>query len=86
MVMEKIKAWITKYALTTGILEVDGIVRQRSTLEYRRSEDHWTDYANGKDWHRSKSLALARARTMRDRRIEALKRKITALEAMKFEE
>lgn len=77
------KAWITKYALTKGILEKevedcgDGMVREK--------ENHFPTYYHGTDWHNDKQLAVAKAEEMRKKKIEALKKKIDKLEKMKFD-
>lgn len=77
------KAWITKYALTKGILEKevegcrDGMARE--------SESHFPTYYHGTDWHKDKKSAIAKAEEMRKKKIASLKKKIEKLEKMKFE-
>lgn len=79
------KVWITKYALTDGIVEKeceyfeDGSVREigNSFPIYYHGE--------GKDWHRTKESAIKKAEEMRNKKIESLKKQIKKLEEMKFE-
>jgi hypothetical protein len=79
---KKIKAWVTKYALTSGILVVEA--------------EHCTDsdpgmiafgemnYAHGDDWHRSLEAALSRAEVMRRKKLAALRKQVTRLETLKI--
>ena len=79
------KAWITKYALTSGIWMVDGKVCHDisdTMLEYRKSE--CTQYAHGKDWHRTPAAAIARAEEMRKKKISSLRKSIAKLESLEF--
>lgn len=77
------KAWITKYALTKGILEKevddcgDGMVIE--------SNNHFPTYYHGTDWHKDKKSAIAKAEEMRKKKIASLKKKIEKLEKMKFD-
>lgn len=80
------KVWITKYALTQGIIEkeareckgFDGMIQTEEKYPaYFRGE--------GKDWHRTKESAIKRAEDMRQKKIESLKKQIKKLEEMKFE-
>lgn len=77
------KVWITKYALTKGILEKevegcgDGMVKE--------SENHFPTYYHGTDWRKDKQSAIAKAEEMRKKKIQSLKKKIEQLEKMKFE-
>lgn len=77
------KAWITKYALTKGILEKevedcrDGMVRE--------SERHFPTYYHGTDWHTDKKSAIAKAEEMRKNKISSLKKQIEKLERMEFD-
>lgn len=79
------KVWITKYALTKGVTEKnvdicgDGMVNEsdnRSPVYY---------HGEGKDWHRTKESALAKAEEMRKKRIASLRKQIEKLEKLRFE-
>lgn len=87
MEREVIKAWVTTYALTQGILVVEGEVCHEinsAMLSYRSSGYEYPMNAHGKDWHRTPEAALARAEEMRTAKIASLKKSITRLEALKF--
>ena len=79
---EKITAWVTRYALTTGIEMVSGTIYHHvnSTMLI------WGNYkdAHGKDWHRTPEEALARAEEMREARIKSHEKSIAKLEALVF--
>lgn len=83
------KVWITKYALTLGIIEADGFnsyiflgaitVKPKYPLPFDA-----TTFKEG-DWFADKESAIARAEEMRREKIESLKKQIKRLEVMKFE-
>lgn len=82
---ENITAYVTKYALTTGILEVEGVVcHSTSSAMFQWKTDGFSNTAHGKDWHRTREQALARAEEMRQKKIASLKKKIEQLEKLKF--
>lgn len=82
----KIKVWITKYALTTGVYEVevdhcvgDNMVRVSGSWnsnEYFHNE--------GKEWHLTQDDAKKKAEDMRLKKIESLKKQLTKLEKLDF--
>ena len=78
---EPITAWVTKYALTTGIQVVSGNVTD-GMLSY--STGKYLEHAHGKDWHRTPESALARAEEMRLAKIKSLQKSIAKLEALTF--
>lgn len=74
------KVWVTKYALTSGIVRVSADVDGKyayGTDQYR------TQYPPG-TWHRDWSDAVKAARLMRDRKIASVKKQLARLEAMTF--
>ena len=85
---EDITAWITKYALTSGIQKVSGTVRQTNSkmLMYQAKTSSGMHYSHawGNEWHRTPESALARAEEMRKNKITSLKKSIAKLEAMTF--
>jgi hypothetical protein len=81
--MEKITAWVTKHALTRGILTVDAEVYDDGCISWRGSS-MFVQYAHGKDWHRTQAAALARAEEMRAKKIASLRKKIAALKRLQF--
>jgi hypothetical protein len=84
-----VKAWMTKYALTAGIQEIEcelcvsvpGMISRRSnicTTEYFHGE--------GREWHTSRQSAEDRAEIMRLNRISSLEKQIRKLKALNFKE
>jgi hypothetical protein len=73
------KVWLTRTALTRGIIEADGEPGQgeMAGFLYAGNGLYW-----GRDWHRTKEAALVRAEEMRDRKIESLRKQITKLEKL----
>jgi hypothetical protein len=77
--------WVTKYALTTGIYEADGIYFEDSNTNMVRVHGTFDDYLHGSDWHISKQSAIAQAEKMRQAKIKSVKKQLAKLESMKFE-
>ena len=80
------KAWITKYALTSGIQEVTGSV---STIGSggmfcygNASYGGQTAHGEGKDWHRTREGAVQRAEKMRTAKIASLRKSISKMEKL----
>jgi hypothetical protein len=79
------KAWVTRYALTKGIFEVetDGPPEHApGMIVYTRRGG--THYAHGNDWHRFKDDAQRRAEDMRERKIKSHQKAIKKLENLSF--
>lgn len=76
------KVFITKYALTKGVLEEevidcgDGSVRNQFYVYF---------HGEGKEWHKSKESAEKKAEEMRQNKIASLKKQIEKLEKIRFE-
>lgn len=83
MKQEKIKAWVTKYALTSGIMLVDGVVNHGINSELLKYGNY--NAVLPPDWHRTKEAALERAEAMRKAKIAALKKSLNKLERLTFE-
>ena len=79
------KVWITKYALTKGIIEADG---EPYGLEWvSASWDNGykcNDFKQG-EWFDTKERAIKKAEEMCQKKIENLKKQIKKLEEMRFE-
>ena len=79
------KVWITKYALTQGIIETEGevsvdlpdILDAKGIVNYLHGE--------GKEWHRTKESAIQKAEEMRQKKIASRTKQIEKLEEMRFE-
>lgn len=78
------EVYITRYALSDGILEKEAEECDRfpGMIE---TDDHAYFHGEGKDWTRTKEAAVARAEEMKAKKIKSLKKQIEKLEAMKFE-
>ena len=79
------KVWITKYALTDGIIEAEG---EPYGLEWiSASWDNGyrcNDFKQG-EWFDIKERAIQKAEEMRQEKIASLKKQIKKLEEMRFE-
>jgi len=87
------KVWVTKYALTEGILELEaqdthplkiGIwVRYAETSANAGFGTYL--YGEGKEWHRTREAAVKRAEEMRQAKIKSVRKQLAKLEEMRFE-
>ena len=81
------KIWITKYALTTGIQEVDDAEissASPSMISVPSLGVFATFHGEGREWHRTEDAAVERADLMRYKKIAALDKQIKKLEAIRF--
>lgn len=82
------RAFITKYALTQGILEkeVEDCFHVSPDM-VSAVDNEWREHyhGEGKDWHRTKEGAVKRAETMRAAKIASLKKQIARLENLTFD-
>jgi hypothetical protein len=79
------KVWITKYALTQGILEKEvQIANTCSDLVNVVGESLETYYGKDREWHLSKDGAINKAEKMRVSKINSLKEQIAKLERLDF--
>jgi hypothetical protein len=74
------KVWITKYALSKGIIESEA----RDADGGYVSCPGFYGLFGGSDWVRSKEAAQLTAESMRIHRIASLKKQIAKLEKLKF--
>lgn len=83
MEQEKIKVWISKYALTKGVYEEEVRMNNRfpSTCS---SIAHWKLYHRG-EWHNDKTDAISRAEELRKLKLKSLKSQLEKIENLKFE-
>ena len=79
------KVWITKYALTDGIIdgEASMCVFDRATV-CLKNRKYGIDFY-GSDWHYDKESAIDKAEEMRQKKIASLKKQIEKLERIRFE-
>lgn len=78
------KVWITKYALSDGIKELE--VEQSDFSPNMVFGKVYNDcyHGEGKEWHRTYESAATRAEEMRNKNIASLKKQIKKFERMRF--
>ena len=78
------KVWVSKYALTRGIFEVDA--EERCSEGNIFVKDKWClkSYHKG-EWHNTKEEAIKRAEKLKENKIKSLETQIQKLKEMKFE-
>lgn len=79
----EMKIWITKYALTQGILEREATVPQDPRYAGRMAVVGMS-YFHGDEWHRTPEAAKAQAELMRQKKIKSMERQIAKLKALTF--
>lgn len=77
------KVWISKYALTKGIYEVEVITTEFETMVVDKSNPTFMFYHKG-EWHKTKEDAIKRAEEMRNKKIKSLEKQINKLKNMRF--
>lgn len=76
--------YITKYALTTGIIKAEGRISDDMVV-YTPKGGGFRQYAHGKDFHFTEEDARSRAEEMRIAKLKSLDRQAKKVSAMKFE-
>ena len=79
------KVWITKYAMTSGIKEIECEDCENGAVKETENPFPKFYHDEGKEWHRTKESAIQKAEEMRQKRIKSLKKQIEKLERMRFE-
>lgn len=84
---ETFTAYVTKYALTTGILEVvaDWDEAVPEMISYKAPGSFCNQYAHKGDWWRDVDSARVRAETMRTKKIASLNKSIDKMIGLKVE-
>lgn len=80
------KVWITKYALTDGIICVEG--KEMFGGIWTKDENvclGGNHFFERTEYHETKESAIEKAEEMRQKKIESLKKQIKKLEEMRFE-
>ena len=82
------KVWITKNALTEGILEKDGEENYscKGMMKIKGERVNQVEYyfGEGREWHLNKESAIKKAEEMRIKKIASLKQKIKKMGDLKF--
>ena len=79
------KVYVTKYALTKGIIEADVIISEVHPGMVVDSENSLTAY-HKPDWFDVREDAVERAETLRTKKIAALEKSIQKLKELEFHE
>lgn len=75
--------YVTKYAMTAGILKVDGVVGSGETmLVFKRKNSTYREYAHGHDFHGTLEAANLRAEEMRQKRMASVEKSLNKLRKM----
>ena len=79
-------AWITKYALTSGILKkrVEDCFDISDAMVQVISRSSPKEYYHGRDWHRTENEAIERANEMKRKKISSLEKQLKAIKALDF--
>jgi len=75
------KIWISQYALSEGVIETEGETREISMVLLNSGR---YVYGEGRNWHRTREDAVARAEEMRKKKISSLRKQLERLEALCF--
>lgn len=78
------KVWISKYALTDGIVEREVEECDANGRYVYSKADFWQSFRLGGDAHKTREAAVAAANSMRLEKIASLKKQIEKLEALDF--
>ena len=81
---ERFTAYITKYALTTGIIETQVMACLDEDPGTVYNIENWGGYFRSPDWHRTRADAVTQAEKMRAAKIASLCQSIAKLERMTF--
>jgi hypothetical protein len=77
------KVWITKYALTRGLFEVDAEITGNGYAHFKLGG--WGGSTATKAWTKTRDEAVTVAKAMRDRKVKALKQQASRLAVLTFE-
>jgi len=80
----KIKVWISKYALASGIAEHEAEIKG-DTAYPGAPFMSFTGFVMGKDAHDSREGAVVAAEAMRVKKIASVKKQLVKLEKLRFE-
>lgn len=79
------KAYITAYALTEGIVEIEAEECGDETIRQTDlPRGCWYFHGEGREWHRTREGAIEKAGIMRARKIASLEKQLVKLRATKF--
>ena len=78
--------YVTKYALTEGVLKVHGVVAStcKTMILYRTTDSTFEQYAHDLDWYRTQQGAENRFADMRAAKLKSLQRQIKKISGLQF--
>ena len=82
------KVWITKYALTDGVIEAESDTQTESKekiFAFWNNDEFGIFYPRKEEVFFDKQCAIQKAEEMRQKKIASLKKQIKKLEEMRFE-
>lgn len=80
-----IRVWITKYAMSSGILEMAVRDCGNGMVADVRPGYMSHYHGEGREWHRTHESAVARAEEMRTKKLRSLQAQIEKIAALKFD-
>lgn len=84
MSRERFTAWVTKYALTEGILKMLVEDSEHSPGMVTKVNGTYLTAFHGNDWHRTPEDAIARAEQMRAAKLKSLDKQRARIAALRF--
>lgn len=80
------KAWITTWALSSGIVEVEAEVAKTCAgmIIYGEGVSQRYIHGEGKNWHRTREKAVEAAEVMKLKKISSLRKQISKLGKLTF--
>jgi hypothetical protein len=78
------KVWITKYALTQGLFEMNAEMCDHGSKVYAKGKAPGGGSIFTREWTKTRAEAVLKAEAMRKARIASLKRSIANMQAKSF--
>ncbi len=75
--------YITKYALTKGIVEAEGVEKSVTMIAVKGK--FGDAYYHNNEWHTNKGAAIEMAKRMQNRRIASLQKSMESVKKLKFD-
>lgn len=83
---QTVRVFVTKYALTDGILEYDAdIVDKFNKPMARAKHNGFEKFFHGDEFHMTREAAIEKAKKMQKAKIESLKKSIKKIQEKTFE-
>ena len=86
--MDEIKftAYVTRYALSTGIRQITAVQSGNfHNMVHEEGRRHINYHGEGKDWHRTWNGAVKRAEEMRRAKLASLRKQMKKIEGLTLE-